>query len=399
MRFINWLLHKCIVGLLGVVQKFLSVPTQTLFAGAGSSGQLARHMVAMGHQRILLVTDQILVDLGMAENIRKSVEEAGGELFVYCGVLPDPTTAIVEEGLAYYRTQRCDSILALGGGSSIDAAKGIAASATNGPVQSLVGILKIRQALAPLYAIPTTSGTGSEATFAAVISDAETHRKGFLADMKLIPLGVALDPLLLTGMPQGVTAATGADALTHAIETYIGRWSNDEVRRLSGTATRLLFDHLPRVYRNGQDVQSREAVSLASYYAGQAINHASVGMVHAIAHQLGGLYGTPHGVANAIVLPHVLDCYVEHSPEALAELAAVIGVGRSSQTDHERASAFVQATRDLLAQLGLATRLESFPTSDIPAVANDSMAECRLYPVPHWVSRAELKTILDKIAV
>ncbi|MBN7796979.1 iron-containing alcohol dehydrogenase [Parahaliea mediterranea] len=399
MRLFHWLVHKLTVGLLGIVQKFLSVPTQMLFAGEGSSRQLARHMVAMGHRRILLVTDQVLIDLGMADNIRAAVEGAGGELFVYAGVLPDPTTAIVEEGLAQFRAQACDSVLALGGGSSIDAAKGIAASETNGPVESLVGILKIRKALAPLFAIPTTSGTGSEATFAAVISDAQTHRKGFLADMKLVPLGVSLDPALLTGMPRGVTAATGADALTHAIETYIGRWSDDEVRRLSGTATRLLFEHLPRAYHDGQDMEAREAVSVASYYAGQAINHASVGMVHAIAHQFGGLYGTPHGIANAIVLPNVLDCYLEHSPSALAELADIIGVGKPGQSDTERAKAFVQATRDLLSELGLATRLDAFAQADIPTVANDSMAECRQYPVPHWVSRDELESILHKIAV
>jgi alcohol dehydrogenase class IV len=398
MASIHWVIHKLTVFLLGVVQKFLTIPTQMLFAGTGSSSQLARHMVRIGHQRILLVTDQILVDLGMAENIRQAIEAAGGELFIYSGVLPDPTTDIVNEGLAALRENRCDAVLALGGGSSIDAAKGIAASATNGKVETLVGILKIKKPLVPLYAIPTTSGTGSEATFAAVISDAETHKKGFLADMKLIPQGVALDPALQTGMPRGVTAATGADALTHAIETYIGRWADDRVREYSGTAARLIFEYLPRAYRDGGDIEAREAVALASYYAGQSINIASVGMVHAIAHQFGGYYGTPHGIANAVTLPHVLESYLPDHPSALAELAAIIGVGSPGDTEGELARAFIDALRSLLGELELAPRLEALKPADIRQIAADSLSECRQYPVPRLIPQDELEVILGKIA-
>jgi alcohol dehydrogenase class IV len=398
MTWIHWLIHKLMVLALGVVQKFLTIPNQLLFTGQGSSAQLARHLGRVGYRRVLLVTDQVLVDLGMTDEIARLVEEAGAELHVFSGVLPDPTTEIVKQGLDVLREHQCDAVLALGGGSSIDAAKAIAASATNGPVESLVGILKIRQPLLPLFAIPTTAGTGSEATFAAVISDSDTHKKGFLADMKLIPLGVALDPSLHTGMPAGVTAATGADALTHAIETYIGRWADQRVRDYSGTATRLIFQYLPRAYKNGDDIEAREAVALASYYAGQSINIGSVGTVHAIAHQFGGLYGTPHGLANAVALPHVLDSYVPQHSQALAELARLIGLGDTRDSETALAKAFVAAVRDLLVQLSIASQLDALQCSDIPQLAADSFAECRQYPVPRLIPRAELETILGKIA-
>lgn len=398
MALVHWLLHKLTVGVLGLVLKFLPFPTQMLFAGQGSSLQLVRHMVRLGHKRILLVTDQVLADLGMADPLRAAVEEAGGELVLYTGVLPDPTTEIVNQGLAVLREQGCDAILALGGGSSIDAAKGIAASATNGDVQSLAGILKVRQAPVPLYAIPTTSGTGSEATFAAVISDPATHKKGFLADTKLIPLGVALDADLQTGMPPAITAATGVDALTHAVETYIGRWTSQQVRDYSGTATRLIFQYLPRAFARGDDIEAREAMALASYYAGQSINGASVGTVHAIAHQLGGTYGTPHGLANAVALPHVLDSYLPGHPQALAELAVLIGVGQAGEDPQQLARSFIRATRELLAELAIEPQLAAVQRQDIARLAADSLAECRQYPVPRLLQRAELESILGKIA-
>ncbi|MEH6587430.1 MAG: iron-containing alcohol dehydrogenase [Halioglobus sp.] len=397
MALIHLLSHKCFLLLLGLVQKFLTIPSQVLFAGAGSSGQLAGHIGRLGYRRVLLVTDQILADLGMAQDISLKLEEAGVTVFLFSGVQPDPTSDIVEQGLAVLQANNCDAVLALGGGSSIDAAKGIAASATNGRVQDLVGLLKIKVPLLPLFAIPTTSGTGSEATFAAVISDSETHRKGFLADMKLIPQGVSLDPLLMIGMPQGVTAATGADALTHAIETYIGRWADERVKGLSGTATKLLFEYLPRAYRDGSDLEAREALALASYYAGQSINSASVGTVHAIAHQFGALYGTPHGLANAVVLPHVLDSYVASNAEPLAELARLIGLTAAGNDARSLAEQFVAEVRSLLATLSIEPTLAALQTSDIPQLAQDSFAENKQYPVPRFLRYEELETLLAKI--
>ena len=398
MTFIYLVLHRIAVFMLGVVQKFLSIPGQVLFAGKGSSEQLARHVVRMGHRNVLVVTDQVLADLGMAGELIDHVEQAGGQATLFSGVLPDPTTDIVEAGVAVYHANNCDGVIALGGGSSIDAAKGIAASATNGPVHGLVGILKIKQAPAPLFAIPTTAGTGSEATFAAVVSDSATHKKGFLVDMKLIPQGVSLDPALMVGMPPAVTAATGVDALTHAIETYIGRWADEQVKRLSGAATQMIFEQLPRAYRDGTDLEAREQMALASYYAGQSINIASVGTVHAIAHQFGGVYGTPHGMANAVTLPYVLDSYVGTHPQALAELGGLVGLAEPGLSDMQVAVKFVAAVRSLLAEVGLEPTLPALQRSDFSQIVDDSFRECLQYPVPRFLPKSEIETILGKIA-
>ncbi|MEM1112974.1 MAG: iron-containing alcohol dehydrogenase [Pseudomonadota bacterium] len=391
------LLNKVFTGLMGLVFRFSSIPSQIVFAGPGCAEQLAKHVARLGYQRVLVVTDRVLVDLGLAAGFRASLEAAGCEVQIHDGILPDPTDLAVEACLDTLRAQDSDAIVALGGGSVIDAAKAMAASATNGPVSQLAGFGKVKNNPIPLFAVPTTAGTGSEATIVAVISDAETHKKQFILGANLLPGAVALDPALQLSMPASVTAATGADALTHAIEAYLSRLANDDIRRSAAAAVQTIFHYLPAACSVGDDIDAREAMALAAYQAGAALNQGSVGTVHAIAHQLGARYGTPHGVANAVVLPPVLDCYLPSQAVPLALLAAKIGVCEASDSESERALKFIAAVRDLLRDVGLASALPDLNQSDINALAVDAEAECRQYPVPYFLSRDELESVLETL--
>jgi len=318
---------------------------------------------------------------------------------VFDGVLPDPTVAVVEDALACFRQNRCDAVLALGGGSSIDTAKTVAAAATNGGIAPVMGLFKVKSDPAPLYAIPTTAGTGSEASWFAVISDTDTHQKTGIGAPALLPKATALDSSLMTGLPKPITAATGMDALTHAIETYIATGANEEVRSLSLPAVAMIFSNLREAYENGSNLAARESMAIASYYAGIALNTAAVGYVHAIAHQLGAQYGTPHGLANAMVLPHVLDLNIDAARARLAELADVIKVTTAGDSERAKAEKLVAAVRKLSAQLNIPTKLEALRPSDIPAIVKAAGDEGRTYGVPVVLDRGDIESILKQLLV
>jgi len=396
-RPIHFLVNRLITSTLKFVQRFLVFPSQMTFSGQGSTEQLCAHVSRLGHKKVLLITDKILVDLGLADKVRVAIEAHQGELVIYDGVLPDPTVTMVNEGLAMVRAQGCDAIIAMGGGSSIDTAKGVAAAATHDGIESLVGILKLKRETLPLFAIPTTSGTGSEISIAAVISDPETHQKGVMADPRLIPQAVALDANLLIGMPASVTASTGIDALSHAIETYTGRWADTSVKNHSGTAVKLIFEYLPRACLNGKDIDAREALSLASYYAGLSLNTGSVGNVHALAHQIGGKYGIPHGVAIGAVMPHVLEVSVDAMKQPLAELASLIGVAKAGDSSLQNANAFIRALSELQSQVKIPQQLDAICETDIPQLAADGVKEALAYPVRHFFSRREAELLLRRL--
>lgn len=397
MRPIHSIVNRLITSALKFIQRFLVTPSQMTFSGQGSAEQLCAHISRLGHKKVLLITDKILVDLGLADKVKAAIEAHQGELIIYDGVLPDPTVTMVNEGLAVVKAQKCDAIIAMGGGSSIDTAKGVAAAATHDGIESLVGILKLKRETLPLFAIPTTSGTGSEISIAAVISDPETHQKGVMADPKLIPQAVALDASLLVGMPASVTASTGIDALSHAVETYTGRWADASVKNYSGTAVKLIFEYLPRACTNGQDLEAREALSLASYYAGLSLNTGSVGNVHALAHQVGGKYAIPHGVAIGAVMPHVLEISVHKMQQQLAELAGLIGVAKSGDSQLQNAHAFIRALTDLQAQVKIPQKLDAICDADIPQLAADGVKEALAYPVRYFFSRGDAELLLRRL--
>jgi alcohol dehydrogenase len=261
-----------------------------------------------------------------------------------------------------------------------------------------VGMGKIKHQILKLFAIPTTSGTGSEATIGAVISNAATHEKNIIMGECLLPLAVALDADLMLGLPPHITAATGMDALTHGIEAYIGVWERGTRLEDARLAIKLIFDNLPTAYRDGNNLAARSGMAMGAYYAGLAINQVNVGNVHAIAHQLGGKYGIPHGLANALVLPHILEfCRVE-AQQRLAELAVLIGAGREGEDSAGLARNFIQAVRGLRTAVGIPDQMDVIKHADFETLSQQAIAEGALYPVPRLLDRASVIMILNTIA-
>jgi len=251
----------------------------------------------------------------------------------------------------------------------------------------------VRKPTLPIFAIPTTAGTGSEVTLAAVVSETDTHVKRFFVDPKLLPEMAALDPTLMIGLPPRVTAATGMDALTHAVESFIATTSKARTEAWAMAAVKLIFGNLPTAYANGSDLQARKAMALASYYAGLAFTRTNVGYVHAIAHSFGALYGTPHGWANSIALPHVLEFSLPKVVPQLARLGD--GVGVEGATEEARARAFITAVRDLKAKVEIPETLEALKAEDVPRIAEQALAEAQMnYPVPRYMKQAECEGLL-----
>jgi alcohol dehydrogenase class IV len=382
--------HKAFMSFASFMLKFAPGVSYLVFAGDGSARSLCRHIALSGAARVLVVTDKPLVELGLVAQAIAGLAEEAVETVIFDGVLPDPTYGIVAEGRALYESENCDAILAVGGGSSIDAAKVIGVSLTHpGDPKDYVGFGLVKQDIPPLYAIPTTSGTGSEATMGAVISDNETHEKGIISGRTLLPRAACLDASLMTGLPPHITAATGMDALTHAVEAYIGIWDRGDSMEKASTATKTIFRHLPGACRDGGDTRVRDAMAHAAYLAGQAINQVNVGNVHAIAHQLGALYGIPHGLANAQVMPHVLELSKASAAERLTELARLIG--RNSADD------FIAAVRELNEQVGIPPRVDAIRREDYALITERAIAEADGYAVPYLMSPADVHTILDSL--
>jgi alcohol dehydrogenase class IV len=391
------LIHDLGVALGRVLAKLLPDRIPVTFVGADAARELCESIAQSGAGRVLVVSDAVLSELGLVRRITDALQAAGLASSVYDGVEPDPTYEHVEAGLARLEADGCDAVLALGGGSPMDAAKVIAASACNGgDARKLEGMMKVRRPPLPLYAIPTTAGTGSEVTYAAVVSDPRTHTKGFFVDPKLLPRMTALDPTLMTGLPQPVTAATGMDALTHAVESYLAKTATPQTKAWATCAVRLIFENLPKASADGADVAARKAMALASYYAGLAFTRTSVGYVHAIAHTFGAYYRTPHGWANAIALPHVLEFSEEPARARLAELADVIGAPGAGEA--EKALRFIDAVRQLKARVGIPETLDALRAEDVPAIARQALAEAHLnYPVPRYMSQEQCEGLLGRM--
>lgn len=383
--------HDGFVAVAKVAAKLLPDRAPITFVGAGSVGELAGAMQGTGVRRVLVVTDTVLREIGIVERVTAAVADMGIDIAVYDGVTPDPTFAQVQAGLDTYQRQACDGVLAIGGGSPIDAAKVIAAAATNGgDPRKLSGKFRVRKPPAPLFAVPTTAGTGSEVTVAAVISDEVTHLKEFVLDPKILPSMAALDPTLMTGLPAPITAATGMDALTHAIESYISKAANPQTMGYATTSVRLVFEHLRTAVSDPENLEARTGMALASYYGGLAFTRTSVGYVHAIAHNLGAKYGTPHGLANALALPHVLEFSEAEARDRLTELGALIGVDGST--------AFIAAVRNLAADIGIPTTLDDLQPTDIDELADLALAEAFLdYPVPRYMTKDDCVGVISKL--
>jgi alcohol dehydrogenase class IV len=380
--------------------RVVAIPRPTTFVGPGAALRLCDSIAQFGLKRVLIVTDVVLVKLGLVEPLRRALAEQGVDVAIHDGITPDPTYDVLQKGYEAARAHRSDAILAIGGGSVIDAAKVIGAMVVSGKSPArLVGMLKVGKPMLPLFAVPTTAGTGSEVTVAAVVTDPVAHAKAAVIDPKLVPAAAALDPTLTTGMPKPITAATGMDALTHAVEAYMNRWPHAETGFYAVSAVRMIFANLPRACEDGGDLEAREAMLVASFYAGLAFTKAYVGYVHAFSHKVGGMYGVPHGLGNAILLPYVLD-FIKDAPLAeqrLAELAVAIGAGKDGEPRAALAQRFAERVRELNRAVGIPEKLAALKAEDIPEVARAAMIEAhRDYPVPKNMSLGDAEALLRR---
>lgn len=349
---------------------------------------------------ILIITDKGIVAAGLMGGLLKGLRDEGIKFVVYDKTVPNTPIENIEEAAQIYRENNCQGIVAFGGGSSIDCAKIAAARIVrpNKSIPQMKGVLKILKKLPPLFAIPTTAGTGAEATLAAVCSDPNTYEKYPLMDTSLIPSYAVLDPSLTVKLPPHITAATGMDALTHAVEAFIGRSNTKKTKQWSIDAIKLIFENLYEAYTNGNNITARKNMQKAAYLAGMAFTRAYVGYVHAIAHTLGGFYNTPHGLANAIILPYVLEYYggTVHTP--LAKLADLVGVSKPTDTNEQKAKKFIQAIRDLNDRMEIPRKVNGIIDRDIPIMVERALKESNpLYPVPRILYEEDISQLFYKI--
>ncbi|MDR3292624.1 MAG: iron-containing alcohol dehydrogenase [Clostridiales bacterium] len=350
---------------------------------------------AHGIDKVLLVTDKGIRSLGLVDGLLGDLKAADVACTVYDGTIPNPTINNIEEGLKLYNENGCKGIIAFGGGSSMDCAKIIGARAVkpNKTVPQIKGLLKVRRKLPFFAAVPTTAGTGSETTVAALVSNSETHEKYAVNDLVLIPRYAVLDPTITVKLPLHITSTTGMDALTHAVEAYIGKGNTHETKELSRKAVKLIFENLKKAYDNGADLEARKNMLYASFYAGAAFTRAYVGYVHAVAHSLGGFYSIPHGLANAVILPRVLKIYGSTAEKKLAQLADVVGIAEG-KTVAEKSAAFIAAIEELNNYMKIPTSISGIKEEDIPVMAARADKEANpLYPVPKLMDAKELEAI------
>ncbi len=395
----NMMLHQSVINIRGQANKLVPIPLPKLIEGEGAITQTAQVLTRMGGTKPLIVTDAILVKLGITKLLTDALDAQNISYVLFDDVTPDPTLPLIANGVQRYKQSGCDSLIALGGGSSMDCAKGIAAAAVkNVEVKKLIGLLRVRKALPPFIAIPTTAGTGSEATIVAVISDPDKKLKLTIIDPNLVPAVAILDPLLMKGLPANITAETGLDALTHAIESYISSYATKQTKAYSYDAVKRVFSYLPKAYLDGNDVEARRQMSIASFNAGVAFTRASIGYVHAIAHQMGGYYHIPHGLANAVILPHVLDFSFEKSLCQYAELAIAAGLSTRDDTQVEAAHKFVAGVKALNRTLNIQTGFPQLKEQDIPTLAKRAVREAYCeYPVPKLMNRAQCEDLLKQL--
>ena len=359
---------------------------------------LAKEILSRGLKKPLIVTDKFLHSIGMEKKVTDAFEKENLDWALFSQVDQNPTFSMVEEGYEVYRDRGCDCLVALGGGSSMDAAKVIAIRVAypDKDLAKFKGLLKVHRRLVPLFAIPTTAGTGSEATLAAVIVNDANRDKFQIDDTKLIPTGAVFDPSLLSALPPRIIAATGMDALTHAVESFIGQSNFPSTKRDALDAISLIDRHLVPFFDKPDDLEEARAMQEAAFLAGAAFTRSYVGYVHALAHSLGGAYNVPHGYANAVLLPHVLKAYGKKAHRRLAFLCDHLHLLPESASRVEKANAFIAYVEKLNATLGIPVAFENLvPEKDIPALCVHAAKEGNpLYPVPKTMNAKELEAVL-----
>ena len=345
-------------------------------------------------ENVLIITDAGIRKLGLTQRLEKVLAKNEIPYTIYDRTVANPTTENVAEAVELYRANNCRAIIGFGGGSSMDCAKATGARIAK-PHQSLAkmkGILKVHKRLPLLIAIPTTAGTGSETTLAAVITDAETRYKYAINDFPLIPRYAVLDPKVTLSLPPAITASTGMDALTHAVEAFIGNSTTYGTRKDALLAVKLIFENLDTVYNDGSNLDARRNMLHASFYAGCAFTKSYVGYVHAVAHSLGGQYNVPHGYANAVILPMVLEAYGSAVYKKLDKLAVEAGIADPEDSYEEGAKKFIQAIKDMKLRFHIGNTIPEIREEDIPKLAHYADKEANpLYPVPVLMNARELE--------
>ena len=365
-----------------------------------SCGEIDKVLKKENATSVLVVTDKGIVNNGLLAPIEEVLETSEASYKVYDETLPNPTVKNVEDALKLYHRNKCNAIIAIGGGSAMDCAKAVGARVVypKRTVNQLGGKLKAWRKLPTFIAIPTTAGTGSETTLAAMITDSVTHHKYAIMSFPLIPHYAVLDATLTYSLPPHLTATTGMDALTHAVEAYIGRSTTKETRKLALEATKLVFENVNSAYLDGKNHMARENMLHAAYKAGIAFSKSYVGYIHAVAHSLGGLYGTPHGLANTVIMPYVLEAYGKSVYKKLYELGSYAGVCDEKDSYEVGAKKFIDAIKKLNLSMGISDKIEGIKKEDILTLSKHAEKEANpLYPVPKLMTRKELEGFYYKI--
>ena len=350
-----------------------------------STDKIAELCVEKGIDSIIIVTDKGISSLGLTDSTIETCEKAGVKAVLYDKTVANPTIDNVEEVRELYLANNCQALVGFGGGSSMDCAKAAAAriAKPKQPVQKMAGVLRVHAKLPLLIAVPTTAGTGSEVTVAAIITDAKTHHKFPINDFCLIPRYAVHDYRLTEGLPKHITSTTGMDALTHAVEAYIGQSTTRYTRLMAQEAVSIVRRNLKRAYDDGHDAEARKNMLYGAYCAGIAFTQSYVGYVHGLAHALGGQYGIPHGLANAIILPHMLRAYGSSVHKPLAHLARLNQLASDSDSDAKACAAFIAWIDEMNESMDIPKYIEGIQERDIPQMAMNADAECNpLYPVP-----------------
>ena len=369
------------------------VPTQ-VFYGQGVADQAGARAQELGAKRALVVTDKGVIGAGLLDGITGSLKNAGVEYGVFSAVDPNPTIANVEQCVAALREAGAEAIVGVGGGSPLDVAKAASILATNGgQISDYEGPEKVKQPTLPLIAIPTTAGTGSEVTIFTVITDPGRRAKFTIASVRSAARMALVDPLLTMSMPPKLTAAVGMDVLTHAVESIISIMSWEASQALAMESIRLVSANLANAVEKGDSLTARDGMMRASLLGGMCFNNTRLGPSHAMAHPIGGFFNAPHGVINAILLPHVMEYSREYALEKLAAIARAMGVDTSGMSTEEASKAAVDAVRALGARIGIPKGLAAIgvDASAIPAMAKDAMTSGNIAVTPR---KTELPDII-----
>ena len=366
--------------------------------GAGSVYRIPEMIKKDGKKKVLVVTTPGFIRRGSLEKLFQCFEENYVKIVIFSNVQPDPTTECIEQAVELYKKEQCEAIVAIGGGSVIDCSKALGAriARPKKTLQQMQGLLKVLKPIPDIYAVPTTAGTGSEATAGAVITDGKSHYKFTVLDLCLLPKYAVLDPDLTVALPKEITAHTGMDALTHAVEAYTNCFCSPKTKKMAEDAVKLIYENMLQAYEDGENSKARENMLLASYYAGVAINSNFIGYVHAAAHGIGGLYGITHGKANAVILPYVLEAYGEKSYKKLSRLSEVVSV--QGNNEEESAGKFIASIREMNRKLLIPEKIEELHKSDFAEIAKRAVKEGNpTYPVPVIWEKVDFYKLMDKL--